>query len=70
MNDIWFSALNITFIGMGFVVLFLLLFLFATKLMSVFIQKIDRAKNNQTNAISEEEEMVIQEAVKQHIKNV
>ncbi len=66
------QAINLTYFGMGFVFLFLLLLVFITKLMSVIIQKIHHQKTNTTknlylgDELDEEAKFVIEQAIKMH----
>lgn len=66
------TALNLAFIGMSFVVVFLFIFLLATKLMSYVVQKfiIENNITKQDTTIDEKAEFIIKNAIKQHIKNV
>lgn len=72
MKDVILAAVDITIIGMGFVIGFLIVFSLSTKLMSVVVQKISKAKTPppEQALISEEARFVIKDAIKQHIKNV
>lgn len=73
MKDAIWAAVDITILGMGFVIGFLIVFSLSTKLMSVVVEKITKAKNPsppKQEAISEEAKFVIKKAIEQHIKNV
>jgi len=66
------EALNLTLFGMGFVFLFLTLLIFVTKLMSIIIQKMNKATlvavgvGGMEEEIDEETKFVIEEAIKIH----
>ncbi|MBA5248435.1 MAG: sodium pump decarboxylase subunit gamma [Gammaproteobacteria bacterium] len=66
------EALNLTLFGMGFVFLFLTLLIFITKLMSIIIQKMNKATlvavgvGGMEEEIDEETKFVIEEAIKIH----
>jgi oxaloacetate decarboxylase gamma subunit len=65
------DALNLTLFGMGFVFLFLILLVGATRLMSIIVQfnknKFTHSSVEQPSAkISEEAKFVIKQAIKMH----
>lgn len=69
-NTIFLDAINISIIGMGFVVAFLVLFLFSTQIMSAIIVRLQKKQEDKKKVISEEASFVIKNAVQQHLKNV
>ncbi len=69
MKTLLFTAFNLTFIGLSFVVCFLCLFLLLIKIMSYIVDKY-HTNNPKNTTIDEEAEFVIKNAIKQHIENV
>ena len=71
-KDMIMTALDITIMGMGFVIGFLIVFLLITQLMSYLIQKIDNRQTTQSHPpkLTKEAKFIIKNAVEQHIKNV